>query len=144
VVILEEKYLLQSTLCGTYYYPRPEPGEKIPIQVLNFKRVFAAWLPEFRKTLYFEEMPGNESLKRKREIVLLQVYDWPACRKGLIELTDSEFEKFMAVYEAFQQKLGEIQYSRRKKGRRMENIFELQESSYVIREVKGGPFSDKL
>lgn len=141
---MEEDALLQGIYYGTYHYSRPEPGEKIPIQVLNFKRVFAAWSPELRKTLYFEELPENESLKRIREIILLQVYDWLACGKGLIELTDSEFEKFMDVYEAFLQKLGEIQYSRLKKGRRMENIFELKESCYVIREVKGGPFSDKL
>jgi hypothetical protein len=144
VVILEEDSLLQDIYCGTYHYPRPEPGEKIPIQVLNFKSVFAAWSPELKKTLYFEELPENESLKRIREIILLQVYDWLACRKGLIELTYSEFEQFMNVYEAFLQKLGEIQYCRQKKGRRMENIFELKESAYIIREVKGRPFSDKL
>ena len=137
---LREENLLQDT----YYYPRPGPGEKIPIQVLNFKRLFAAWSPELKKTLYFEELPENESLKRIRKIVLLQVYDWLAGREGLIELTDSEFEKFMDVYEAFLQKLGEIQYSRQKKGRKTENIFELEESAYVIREVKKGPFSDKL
>lgn len=141
---MEEDFLLQGINYGTNYYPRPEPGEKIPIQVLNFKKVFAAWSPELRKTLYFEKLHEDESLKRVREIILIQVYDWLACRKGLIELTNSEFEKFMDVYEAFLQKLGEIQYSRQKKGRRMENIFELKESSYVIREVKGGPFSDKL
>jgi hypothetical protein len=83
-------------------------------------------------------------LKRVREIILLQVFDWLACREGLIELTDLEFERFIEVYEAFLQNLGEIQYFRQKKGRRTENIFELEESPYVIREVKNGPFSDKL
>ena len=141
---MEEGTLLQGTYYGIYYYPRPKPGEKIPIQVLNFKCVFAAWSPELKKTLYFEKLPEDESLKRVREIILLQVYDWLACRIGLIELTSSEFEQFKAVYEAFLQKLGEIQYSRQKKGRRMENVFELEEPAYVIREVKGGPFSDKL
>lgn len=137
---LGEENLLQNT----NYYPRPGPGEKIPIQVLNFKRLFAAWSPELKKTLYCEELLESESLKRIREIVILHVYDWLACREGLIELTDSEFEQFMDVYEAFLQKLGEIQYSRQKKGRKTENIFELEESAYVIREVKKGPFSDKL
>lgn len=141
---MEENSLLQGTYFGTTHYPRPDPGERIPIQVLNFKRIFAAWSPELRRTLYFEDLPENESLKRVREIILLQVYDWLACRKGLIELTDPEFEKFMDVYEAFLQKLGEIQYRRQKKGRRIENIFELEESDYIIREVKRGPFSDKL
>ena len=91
-----------------------------------------------------KKLPENESLKRVREIILLQVYDWLAGREGLIELTDSEFEQFMEVYEAFLQNLGEIQYIRQKKGRKTENIFELEESSYVVREVKKGPFSDKL
>lgn len=141
---MEENSLLQGTYFGTTHYPRPDHGERIPIQVLNFKRIFAAWSPELRRTLYFEDLPENESLKRVREIILLQVYDWLACRKGLIELTDPEFEKFLDVYEAFLQKLGEIQYRRQKKGRRIENIFELEESDYIIREVKRGPFSDKL
>ncbi len=140
MVILEGDNLLE----GTYYYLRPEPGQKIPIQVLNYRRLFAAWSPELKKTLYFEKLPEDENLKRVREIVLVQVYDWLAGREGLIELTDPEFEQFMEVYEAFLEKLGEIQYIRRKKGRKTENIFELKESPYVIREVKKGPFSDKL
>jgi len=140
VVTLEGNDLLE----GTYYYPKPDPGEKIPILVLNFRRLFAAWSPDFKKTLYFEKKPDNENLKRVREINLLHVYDWLAGREGMIELADPEFEQFMEVYEAFLEKLGEIQYLRRKKGRRAENIFELKESPYVIREVKKGPFSDNL
>lgn len=137
---LEGETLLQDV----YYYPRPEPGEKIPLQVLNFRRLFAAWSPELKKTLYFEKLPENENLKRIREIFLLQVYDWLAGREGLIELNDIEFGQFMEIYEAFLEKLGEIRYFRRKKGRKTENIFELEESSYVVREVRKGPFSDKL
>ena len=140
MVSLEGDNLLE----GTYYYPRPDHGEKIPILILNFRRLFAAWSPELKKTLYFEKPPEDENLKRVREINLLQVYDWLANREGLIELTDPEFEQFMEVYEAFLEKLGEIQYIRRKKGRKTENLFELKESPYVIREVKKGPFSDNL
>lgn len=130
-----------------YYHPRPDHGGKVPIQVLNFRRVFAAWSPKLKNTLYFEkapEEPEEEGLKRVREIVLLQVYDWFAGREGLIELTEPEFEQFMRVYEAFLQQSGEIRYSRQKKGRKTENLFELMESHYLIREVKKGPFSDKL
>lgn len=100
------------------------------------------------KPLFFfskaPEEPEEEGLKRVREVVLLQVYDWLAGKEGIIELTNAEFEQFMEVYEAFLQKLGEIQYSRQKKGRKNENIFELRESPFIIREVKKGPFSDKL
>lgn len=140
MVTLEGNNLLE----GIYYYPRPDPGEKIPILVLNFRRLCAAWSPELKKTLYFEKKPDDENLKRVREINLLHVYDWLAGREGVIELTDPEFEQFMEVYETFLERLGEIQYIRRKKGRRTENIFELKESPYVIREVKKGPFSNNL
>lgn len=130
-----------------YYHPRPGPGDKVPIQILNFRRVFAAWSPKLKSTLFFEkapEEPEEEGLKRVREVVLLQVYDWLAGREGIIELNNAEFGQFMEVYEAFLQKLGEIQYSRQKKGRKTENVFELRESPFIIREVKKGPFSDKL
>lgn len=130
-----------------YYHPRPGPGDKVPIQILNFRRVFAAWSPKLKSTLFFEkapEEPEEEGLKRLREVVLLQVYDWLAGREGIIELNNAEFGQFMEVYEAFLQKLGEIQYSRQKKGRKTENVFELRESPFIIREVKKGPFSDKL
>lgn len=140
MVTLEGDDLLEST----YYYLRPDPGEKIPILVFNFRKLFAAWSPELKKTLYFEKPPEDEDLKRIREITLLHVYDWLAGREGVIELTDPEFEQFMDVYETFLERLGEIQYFRRKKGRKTENIFELKESPYVIREVKKGPFSDNL
>ncbi|HPS88906.1 MAG TPA: hypothetical protein PLC35_02845, partial [Methanosarcina vacuolata] len=62
MVTLEGNDLLE----GTYYYPKPDPGEKIPILVLNFRRLFAAWSPDFKKTLYFEKKPDNENLKRVR------------------------------------------------------------------------------
>lgn len=127
-----------------YYYPRPGPGEKIPIQVLDFRRLFAAWAPELKKSLYCETLPEAEGLKRVREIVLLRVYDWFASREGLIELTAGEFEQFTEVYEAFLRNFGEIRYCRVKKGRRTENVFELRESPYILREVRKGPFSDKL
>ena len=130
-----------------YYHPRPAPGEKVPVQILNFNRIFAAWSPKLKATLFFEkapEEPEEEGLKRVREVVLLHVYDWLAGREGIIELTYSEFDQFMEVYEAFLQKLGEIQYSRQKIGRKTKNVFELRESPFVIREVKRGPFSDKL
>lgn len=140
MVTLEGNDLLE----GTYYYLRPDPGGKIPILVFNFRKLFAAWSPELKKTLYFEKPPEDEDLKRIREITLLHVYDWLAGREGVIELTEPEFEQFMDVYETFLERLGEIQYFRRKKGRKTENIFELKESPYVIREVKKGPFSDNL
>lgn len=130
-----------------YYHPRPGPGEKVPVQILNFSRVFAAWSPKLKATLFFRkapEEPEEAGLKRVREVFLLHVYDWLAGREGIIELTNAEFEKFMKVYEVFLQNLGEIQYLRQKTGRKTESLFELSESPFIVREVKKGPFSDKL
>lgn len=133
------------------YFPRPSEGEKIPIQVLDFKRVYGAWVPELKTSIYFEvpnseesDLSEAEGLKRVREVTLLRVYDWLRGREGVIELSEEEFEKFERIYDEFLLKCGEIQYSRRKAGRKMENLFELKEGSYLVREVRKGVFSDKL
>lgn len=134
------------------HFPRPPEGEQIPIQVLDFKRVYGAWVPELKSSIYFEVFPDTEEsalpeaegLKRVREVMLLRVYDWFREREGVIELSMEEFEKFERVYDEFLLKCGEIQYSRRKAGRKMENLFELKEGPYLVREVKKGIFSDKL
>ena len=126
------------------HYLKPEPGEKIPVQVIDFMKLFAAWSPELKKTLYFEQAPEENGLKRVREIFLLLVYDWLADRRGFIELTEGEFKQFMEVYEEFLKDFGEIQYSRKKQGRKTENVFELKKSSCVVRELRKGYFSDKL
>jgi hypothetical protein len=141
VVSLEEARLPPGK---NHYYPRPEPGEKIPIQIIDFRRLFAAWAPDLKKSLYFKNLPEAEGLKRVREVVLLRVYDWLAGREGIIELTAEEFEQFTEVYEEFLRNFGEIRYVRQKKGRKTENVFELKEAPYIIREVRNGLFSDKL
>lgn len=129
------------------YFPRPKDGEKIPIQVMDFQRMYGAWSPDLKATLYFEggdEPLEAEGLKRVREITLLRVYDWLGEREGVIELSDDEFYNFEIVYSEFLRNCGEIQYSRKKVGRKTENIFELKERPYVVREVRNGIFSDKL
>lgn len=141
MVSLEEAGL---SFVKNHYYPRPEPGEKIPVQVVDFRRLFAAWSPDLKKSLYFENLPEAEGLKRVRDVVILRVYDWLASREGIIELTAEEFEQFTEVYEAFLRNFGEIRYYRQKKGRKTENVFELKEAPYIVREVRNGLFSDKL
>ncbi len=43
-----------------YYHPRPGPGgEKVPVQILNFTRVFAAWSPELKATLFLKKLLMN-------------------------------------------------------------------------------------
>lgn len=126
--------------------------------------MYGAWVPELKSSIYFEtfpnlekseeseksekseelDFPEAEGLKRVREVTLLRVYDWFREREGVIELSEEEFQKFERVYNEFLLKCGEIQYSRRKKGRKTENLFELKEGPYLVREVRKGIFSDKL
>ncbi|MDD4331526.1 MAG: hypothetical protein PHD26_06935 [Methanosarcinaceae archaeon] len=137
------------------YFLRPSEGEKIPIQVLDFKQVYGAWVPELKSSIYFElspkgekdefsELSEAEGLKRVREVIILKAYDWFREREGVIELSEEEFEQFEQVYTEFLQKCGEIQYSRKKVGRKTENLFELKEKPFIVNEVRKGFFSEKL
>jgi hypothetical protein len=72
-------------------YLKPKENEKVPILVLDFKKRYACWLPGLRQTLYFDEKPETEELKRIREIILLEVYV-SGETKHLIELTLEDFK----------------------------------------------------
>ena len=103
-------------------YLKPPEDEKVPIVVLDFKRMYACWLPELRHTLYFEEEPKTEELKRIRDVVLLEVFSRES--KYLIELTAEDFDLFKSTYSLFSTYGGEIYYSRRKVGRKMRHYFD--------------------
>ncbi|WNY26002.1 hypothetical protein [Methanolapillus millepedarum] len=115
-----------SPLVG-HHYLKPAEDEKVFIQVLDFKKMYACWLPGLRYTLYFEEEPKTEELKRVRQIVLLEVYDGDG--KKLIELNDEEFEQFEIVYDMFSTYGGEIWFYRQKSGRRLRKNFWLKQKN---------------
>jgi len=105
-------------------YLKPLENEKIPIVVLDFKKMYACWLPGLRSTLYFDEEPQTEELKRIREIILLEVFSDDA--KYVIELTPEDFEQFETAYSLFLTYGGEIYFYRRKEGRRMKKYFDFK------------------
>lgn len=105
-------------------YLRPPEDDRVPIVVLDFKKMYACWLPGLRYTLYFDEEPKTEELKRIREIVLLEVFSTDA--KYLIELTPEDFEGFETAYSLFSTYGGEMFFYRRKEGRRMKKYFDFK------------------
>jgi len=105
-------------------YLKPAENEKVPIVVLDFKKVYACWLPGLRKTLYFEEEPKTDELKRVRDVFLLEVFSREA--KYMIELVPDDFEAFEMIYSLFSTYGGEIYFSQQKTGRRMKKNFDFK------------------
>lgn len=130
-------------------YLKPSENEKIPIVVLDFKKMYACWLPGLRHTLYFEEEPITEELKRIREIILLDVL----CNesKYIIEMMPEDFEGFKTAYSLYSTYGGEIYFYRRKEGRRVKNYFDYRPirktnqtvKKYELVEKMETPFSEK-
>jgi len=112
------------SLLTDHNYLKPPENEKIPIVVLDFKKMYACWLPGLRSTLYFDDEPKTEELKRIREIVLLEVFSDDS--KYIIELTPEDFEQFETAYSLFTTYGGEIYFYWRKEGRRMKKYFDFK------------------
>jgi hypothetical protein len=115
--------MTESPLIGHNYLKPPE-NEKIPVVVLDFRKMYACWLPGLRSTLYFDEEPKTDELKRIREIVLLEVFSVDS--KYIIELMPEDFEQFKTAYSLFSTYGGELYFYRRKEGRRMKKYFDFK------------------
>jgi len=115
--------MTSSPIIGRGYLKPPE-DEKVPIVVLDFKRMYACWLPGLRHTLYFEEEPKTDELKRVRDVYLLEVFSRES--KYVIELTPEDFESFETAYSLFSTYGGEMYYYRKKTGRRMKKYFDFK------------------
>ncbi|MBZ3935415.1 hypothetical protein [Methanimicrococcus blatticola] len=115
--------MTESPFIGRNYLKPPE-NERVPIVVLDFNKMYACWLPGLRYTLYFDEEPQTEELKRIREIILLEVFSTDG--KYLIELTAEDFEGFETAYSLFSTYGGEMFFYRRKEGRRMKKYFDFK------------------
>ncbi|MDR0767218.1 MAG: hypothetical protein LBE57_02030 [Methanosarcinales archaeon] len=130
--------MTKSPFIGRNYLKPPE-NERVSIVVLDFKKMYACWLPGLRHTLYFDEEPQTEELKRIREIVLLEVFSMDG--KYLIELHPEDFERFETAYALFSTYGGELFFYRRKEGRRMKKYFDFkpkQKAQPHIRKYKLG------
>lgn len=126
------------------YYPRPEEGEEIPIQFIDFENKIAGWSPDLKKTMYVREPKETYELKRVREVIILKVYNWFSDRESVIELSESEFMQFEEVMDAFIKNGGEILYTRKKIDGKMTNFFKLSESKPACVNVKESLLADKL
>ncbi len=73
------------------------------------------------------DIPDAGELKRMREVNVLRVINQLSGSISTIELTEEDKEQFENVYKAYQEKGGQILFSRKKAGRKTVSFFELSE-----------------
>jgi hypothetical protein len=110
------------------HFAKPEPSEYVPIEFIEMTRETVAWSPRLKQSIYVTpDMPDAGELKRLREVNVLRVVNQLSGNISTIELTDEEKEQFENVYKAYQEKSGQILFSRKKVGRKTVSYFELSE-----------------
>jgi len=101
------------------HFTKPEPGEYVPIEYLEITKETVAWSPKLNQSIYVTpDMPDASELKRVREVNVLRVVNQLSGSVSTIELTDEEKDQFENVYKAYQEKGGQILFSRKKEGRK--------------------------
>ncbi|WAM22763.1 MAG: hypothetical protein OI715_01300 (plasmid) [Candidatus Methanoperedens sp.] len=129
------------------HFAKPEPGEYVPIESIEMTREIVAWSPKLKQSIYITpDMPDAGELKRVREVNVLRVVNQLSGSISTIELTDEEKDQFEKVYQAYQEKGGQILFSRKKVGRKTVSFFELAEEKDRKKEieVRSMLLSDKL
>ncbi len=132
------------------HFTKPEPGEFVPIEFIEMTRETVAWSPRLKQSIYITpDMPDAGELKRVREVNVLAVVNKLSGSVSTIELTDEEKEQFENVYKSYQEKGGQMLFSRKKVGRKTVSFFELseeKEGKYRKKEteVKSMLLSEKL
>ena len=110
------------------HFTKPEPGEYVPIESIEMTRETVAWSPKLNQSIYVTpDMPDAGELKRVREVNVLMVVNQLSGSVSTIELTDEEKDQFENVYKTYQEKDGQILFSRKKVGRKTVSFFELSE-----------------
>ncbi|MFH0904832.1 MAG: hypothetical protein V1854_06580 [Methanobacteriota archaeon] len=110
------------------HFTKPEPGEFVPIEFIEMTRETVAWSPILKQSIYITpDMPDADELKRVREVNVLMVVNQLSGSISTIELTDEEKDQFENVHKAYQEKGGQILFSRKKVGRKTVSFFELSE-----------------
>ena len=117
-------------------YPRPLEGEEVPITFIDMREVFAGWSPELKRTVYKNDFMATSGLKRVREVILLEVYNWLLEGMSFIELSEMELDQFKEILDQFAEKGGEIFYTRKMQGQWMINYFRLAEPELQQADVK--------
>ena len=110
------------------HFTKPEPGEYVPIGFIEITKETVAWSPKLKQSIYVTlDMPDAGELKRIREVNVLRVVNKLSGSISTIELTDEEKEQFENEYKVYQEKGGQILFSRKKMGRKTVSFFELSE-----------------
>ncbi len=119
------------------HFTKPEPGEFVPIGFIEMTRETVAWSPKLKQSIYVTpDMPDAGELKRVREVNVLRVVNQLSGSVSTIELTDEEKDQFENVYRAYQDKGGQILFSRKKVGRKTVSFFELSEEKDRKKEIE--------
>ena len=115
------------------HFTKPEPGEYVPIRFIEMTKETVAWSPKLNQSIYVTHaIPDAGELKRVREVNVLTVINQLSGSISTIELTDEEKDQFEIVYRAYQEKGGQILFSRKKVGRKTVSFFELAEENVGI------------
>ncbi len=110
------------------HFTKPEPGEYVPIRFIEMTKEMVAWSPRLNQSIYVTpDIPDAGELKRVREVNVLTVVNQLSGSISTIELTDEEKDQFENVHNAYQEKGGQILFSRKKVGRKTVSFFELSE-----------------
>ncbi len=131
--------------CLVNHFTKPELGEFVPIEFIEMKRETVAWSPKLNQSIYITpDIPDAGDLKRVRKVYVLTVQLSRSI--STIELTDEEKDQFEIVYKAYQEKGGQILFSRKKMGRKTVSFFELSEEKDRKKkiEVKSMLLSEKI
>ena len=127
------------------HFTKPEPGEYVPIGFIEMTRETVAWSPKSKQSIYVTpDMPDPGELKRIREVNVLRVINKLSGSISTIELTDEEKEQFENVYKSYQEKGGQIHFSRKKVSRKTISFFELSEEKEDKERKKGGEIKSML
>lgn len=106
-------------------YPKPLEGERVPISFIASEKKRIGWSPEEGRSVRIDAGTDLSTLKRVREINEVRVFNWLTGREGLIELSDGEMDRLLAVLDT---KNGEkLVYTRVKVKGRLLASFALEE-----------------
>ena len=119
------------------HFAKPDPGEYVPIEFIEMTRETVAWSPKLKQSIYIiSELPDAGEIKRVREVNVLRVVNQLSGSISTIELTDEEKEQFENVYKLYEEKGGQILFSRKKVGRKTISFFELSEEKDRKKEIE--------
>lgn len=106
-------------------YPKPLEGERVPISFIASEKKRIGWSPQEGRSVRIDAGTDLSTLKRVREINEVRVFNWLTGREGLIELSDGEMDRLLAVLDT---KNGEkLVYTRVKVKGRLLASFALEE-----------------